>query len=89
MPSLVVTRITPNAARVPYMAEDDASLSTDISATSSGLRYERSSTGTPSTTIRGEEFCLFERVPTPRMRMDAFSLKSPLDDVMVRPGTAP
>src|SRR3712207_9024964 len=49
----------------------------------------RSSVGTPSTTISGEDFCLFERVPKPRIEIDGSAFKFPLLLRMVSPGIAP
>ena len=60
-----------------------------MSAMSSGLRLDMSSTGTPSTTMSGEDVAPFDSVPVPRILMEGAALKSPLLVVMVRPGIAP
>ena len=88
-PCLVVIRITPKAARLPYMADEEASFSTEMVAISLPLTIERSSTGTPSTIIRGEEFCPFDSVPKPRIDIDGEAFRAPLLLSTVRPGTAP
>ena len=49
---LVVTRITPNAPRAPYIAEAAASFNTEIDSTSFGL-IRLISPGTPSINTRG------------------------------------
>ena len=63
----MVTRITPFAARAPYMAAE-ASFSTEIDSMSSGLRRLNERSAIPSTTISGE---VFPKVPFPRIRMSA------------------
>ncbi|MNE17241.1 hypothetical protein D3C80_1102150 [compost metagenome] len=60
---MVVTNITPFAAREPYIAADDASFNTDMLSTSLGLT-SFSAPGTPSMTTRGEASFI---VPLPRI----------------------
>ena len=53
------------------------------------LSIDKSSVGTPSTTIKGDEFCLLESVPKPRMEIEGEASKLPLLLSIVSPGIAP
>src|SRR5690242_7121338 len=91
LPVLVVTNITPKAARVPYMEDDAASFKTDIDSISSGLINWRLGISTLSTSIRGDAPAapvLIEPVK-PRNLILGLVPKSPVAVVMVKPGTAP
>ena len=68
LPLLVVTRITPPAAREPYNEADAASFSTSIDSTSPIFTDAKpSGIGNPSTTTNGPESALIE--PNPRTRI--------------------
>src|SRR5690625_2018151 len=80
-------RITPFAARAPYMAAE-ASLRTEMEATSFELMYCQSELlGTPSTTTKGS---LLPVVSNPRICTEGLFLPgSPVDCKAVVPGSRP
>src|SRR4051812_35988648 len=84
-PFLVVIITTPLPAREPYIAAADASLSTWIEATSSGLIVVLASDNMPSITYKGEEL---PKLDTPLTSMVALEPGAPPFRT-VTPGTSP
>ena len=74
-PFLVVTIITPLAAREPYIAAAEASFKIWIDSTSAGLKSTPGSVIIPSTTHNG---ALLLNEPTPRIWIEASSPALPL-----------
>ncbi len=62
-PLLVVTRITPFAPRAPYIAADEASLSTSIDSISFGFKNWKLDITTPSTTYSGLAEAFIVEIP--------------------------
>ena len=85
-PFLVWISTTPFAAREPYIAAEEASLSTSIRSISEGLMSFILSEGIPSITYRGS---LFPNVPIPRIRMEVPEPGAPLLCSTVTPDMRP
>src|SRR5690606_33049918 len=87
LPDLVVTRITPLAALELYTEDEVASFNTEMLSMSCMLIWLMSTSGIPSTTMRG---LLLLTVPKPRMTRLAWLLPAiPVGWVAERPGTRP
>ena len=86
-PFLVVIKITPKAARAPYIADDAPSFKTDIVSTSFGFIVFRLRASTPSTKIKGLALLLID--PIPLMFKFGSALISPLPKVTFNPGDTP